>query len=167
MESLGETSQNIRLVLERWYWNALAYRQYIDEDYEGAERSLASADEAVRRGVERAPFLIMLANHCYDFNLQRARIARNRRRWEAMWRHIAIARAMVEDRVALCELSDGSQIFFSPEVDTFFRSISLDTDEDRSALAELVDPERRRRFHEALVADLESIPFFVIPDAGP
>lgn len=158
----GSAPMSVIYVLERWLHSALAYQRYLEEDFDGAEYSFELAVEAIRSAVEELPCLVMMANHCYDFRAQRARIARNRFRWESMADHIEAGRAMLDNRLPLCILNNGKEIFIEA-VDAFHRAIEPRDEEERATLEELVDPERRRRSFERSVKDNYALPCLVIP----
>jgi hypothetical protein len=152
---------SIRAVLERWYHGVAAYSFYCREEFDRAEEALDGADRAVIEAVSRQRALLPLANHCQEFRLHHARIARNRRRWAAMQRHIEIAQAMIEDRIPLCTLRDGSAVHTS-DLCAFFEAIGL-TGEERESLNGLLDEKTRFRLFDRFVAGLQALPGFVIP----
>jgi hypothetical protein len=161
IKSMPPLNDSISRVLWRWHWSALAYERYCSEDLDTAHELLRQADEEVLLALEQ-PFLLTLANHCYDFQLQRARIERNRRRWEEVARHVELGRAMLENRQPLCILRSGLKVYIT-DVDDFHRSIDATDDNDRVALQQILDQGRRREIFEALVRDIYVIPGFVIP----
>jgi len=149
-------------VLERRLHSGLAYECYLDEDFDGAERNFEIAHQAIRTAIEELPCLVVIALHCYDFRLQRARIARNQARWVVMRSHVAASRAMLENRCPLCVLDNGRSIFVET-VDSFHRAIEPRDAEERAALEGLLDTERRRRLLEHTVKDNYALPGVVIP----
>ncbi|MEM7051275.1 MAG: hypothetical protein AAF604_16515 [Acidobacteriota bacterium] len=149
-------------VVQRALYSARAYQLYREDDLERADAALGLADEAVSRAIAKRPFLMGLANHSYDFCLQRARIARKSWRWDEMSRHIERGRGILDNRVPICRLADGKEIFVS-SVDEFFRSISLDDTVAPQEVADLVDDERRRFLFEYAVRENYVLPGFVVP----
>jgi hypothetical protein len=153
---------SIASVLERWYYGALAYAQYCVDDFASAEESLGRAHAAVAAAIGRAPFLMPLANHCQEFRLHAARIARNRRRWAEMHEHVAAALGMMEDREPLCVLGDGTEVRFA-ELVRFYLALPGLSPEEHESLAGQVDPGVRLRLFHRFVQGLYAIPGFVIP----
>lgn len=157
----GQIRPSLFHVLNRWYTSALAYLQYCRDEMEQAHASLFRAHDAVRAAIERRPFLVILATHCYDFRLQHARIARNCRRWQEMRRHIATGRRMLENRQPLCRLDSGDEVHLR-EVDAFGAAILERQDEPREEVSSFFDPEARRRTFESFVREIYALPGFVI-----
>lgn len=152
---------SIRAVLERWYHGVAAYLFYCREEFDRAEEALDQANAAVIEAVSRQRALLPLANHCQEFRLHHARIARNRRRWAAMQHHIDVAQAMTEDRMPLCTLQDGSTVH-TADLCGFFEAIGL-TAPERESLHGLLDEPTRFRLFDRFVAGLQALPGFVIP----
>lgn len=157
LERLDGVPASVLLVMKRFYWAALAYYHYCVDDIDLAEQHLERAHQAVVSAIEAAPFLLPLALHAHEFRLQHARVARYRRRWSEMRERLQEVRAMLEDRIPLCTLSDGRPVYFSTVVD-FLRAIpSLDPEEIES-LRFFLDAEYR---HECI--DLSLMSLYVLP----
>jgi hypothetical protein len=152
----GHRSTAIRDLLERWHASVVAYLHYRNGDYDAASRCLGDAEQAIRRVVESAPFLVPFAHHLTDFRFQRARIARNLRRWREMREHLDQVQGMLADRQPFCVLRCGRPIGFSA-IRAFYESLPL-TPDDRETLRTLLDDDIRIpsfartvvRFHAAL-----------------
>lgn len=158
----GVAPPSVVHVLERWSHSALAYESYLDQDFDAAEHHFEIAEQAICNAIEELPCLIMIANHCYDFRLQRARIARNRLHWRVMKNHIEVGRTMVENQRPLCVLGNGEKIFIKA-VDHFHGAIQPRDEEERVALAGILNTERRQELFEHTVKDSYALPGIVIP----
>src|SRR5262249_5781078 len=77
----------------------LALYQSRAGEWEGAGRSLERGTAAVAAAIEIEPFLIPLAFRCAEFELHHARIARDRRQWAEMHRHVDRGVAMIGGRL--------------------------------------------------------------------
>jgi hypothetical protein len=157
-----EGSPSLFAVMGRWYHGALAYYQYCLDDFQAAEVSLLRAAHAVRLAIQLEPFLVPLANHCHEFRLHQARIARNQRRWPAMREHVGAVRAMMRDREPLCTLEDGTPIFFAT-LGTFYDSIPDLNEGEKAVVAAQLDESTRLRHLESFLHGLYTISGFVIP----
>ncbi len=131
----------VRHVVERWYASVLAYRHYREGDFDSALCALDRAEAAVRAAIELELSLLPFAHHCTDFRFQRARVARNRRRWREMAGHLEVSRDMAAGRAPICVLGDGRAITISA-LQAFYAALPLAA-EDREALAGLLDDEVR------------------------
>ena len=152
---------SILCILERWYYGILAYAHYCCEKFDEAMQALDQADGAVSAAIELAPFLVTFADHCFEFRLQRARIARNRRRWQEMRHHIEGARKMIEGQQPFCVLSDGRAIY-RQTVREFCASLPLPPEENVGpGLAK--DVEARLKDFDQIAAGLYAGPGLVIP----
>lgn len=149
-------------VLWRWYRSALAYARYCAGDLDEACKLLDQADEEVCRALEQHLFLLPLANHCYDFQLQRARVERNRFRWRQVNMNIEIGRAMLTNHRPLCVLRSGAEVYIS-DVDAFVRSIHAEGQGDRVAIARALDETARRQLFESFVRNIYLTAGVVIP----
>lgn len=157
-----EAPDLIRWILERWVFGAEAYYHYCLDDFDRAELDLDRARSAVIRAVGAASFLLPLAQHCEDFELQKARCARQRREWEAMRRHIEAALDMATSRSPLC-LLDGGRAIYAKAVEQFYVSLDL-SPEERRAIEPLVDDSVRLREIDRSVRVIYLLPGFVIAD---
>ncbi len=152
----------IRWVLERWLFGAEAYYHYCLDDFDRAELDLDRARRAIMSAVGAASFLLPFAEHCEEFELQKARCARQRREWDIMRSHIQIARDMMTSRCPLCVLDDGRTIY-ARSVQEFYRSLDLGP-EERCAAEPLIDDGLRLRQFDHIVRTIYLLPGFVIPD---
>jgi hypothetical protein len=157
----GKIRPSLFHVLDRWYTSALAYLHYCRDEMEQAHASLFQAHDAVRAAIERRPFLMILATHCYDFRLQHARIARNCRRWTEMRRHIATGREMLDNRQPLCRLDNGEDVFLR-EVDALGSTILESLEGPPEELRRFFDAGARRTTFESFVREIHALPGFVI-----
>lgn len=155
-------AESVRCVLERWYQGTLGYYHYCRDEHDAAQHAMERAHAAVARAISRRRFLLPLANHCHEFCLHQARIARNRRWWEPMFARVEEARQMIEDRWPLCETDDGERIFMSTLRD-FFLSLGELSDEERQALDLFFDERARRQLFDRFVRRLYALPGFAIP----
>lgn len=162
LDTLAPTAPGVDHALGRWYYGALAYYHYCQEDFESADQALDEAHNEVCRTLERRPFLLPFATHCHDFGVQRIRIVRNRRRWPEMWRHVAIAREMVTGERPFCTLGDGTPVDLVA-IQAFYRSIPGLTPEEQGPLRSLFDDSFRLRLFEVVLAKIFAMPGFVIP----
>ena len=137
----------IALLMRRWYYASRAYYRYCVEDFARATEDLELAYQAVRLAVEARECLLPLAMHSYEFRVQHARIARTRRRWPEMWRHLEIARAMLEDSEPLCRLSDGTAVDYA-RLARFYGPLTGYEWEDRKSLLAVLETKYRLRLHE-------------------
>lgn len=149
-------------VLGRWYFGALAYYHYVREDFPNARQALDDAYSAVQRAIELRRFLIPFALHCYDFWIQRIRIERNQRCWDAMRSSIEMARRLAAGQESFCVLGDGTPIDISA-VQAFYHSLAPFTEEEREPLRTVLDDARRLRSFRLDIAEIYAMPGFVIP----
>lgn len=150
-----------RQVFERFYYGARAYYFYLLEDYSAADEDLQRAEEAVAAAVAMFRPLLPLAQHTAELRLQRARVARNRNRWDQMTAHVGAVRAMAEDRLPLCTLPTGEPVFFST-LAAYFDAIPTLTAADRELLGSILDAGRRRENAETDIRWLYTLPGTVI-----
>ena len=153
---------SVRAVVDRWYYGAIAYYHYAREEYDDAGRCMDVAHETVVFALEQTGgCLIPLALDCWEFEMHRARIARERPDWPALRRHTARAVAMRDGRVPLCVLCDGTAIALC-DVQRFYRALPDLTEEDRTLLAPIVDDRLSRLQAERSVRTVLRLPGFVI-----
>jgi hypothetical protein len=157
-----DTPGSVAHLMQRWYCAARAYHSYCREEFSEATEQLEQAHEAVCAAIEAEGCLLPLAMHSYEFRLQHARIARTRRRWPEMWRHLEIARGMLEDREPLCALSDGTAVDYS-RLARFFGPLTAYDREDRKSLAAILEVRYRLRLHELQLHWIYAPAGFVIP----
>lgn len=158
----GEVEPSIRSVLERWYYGVLGYYFYCLEHFDQAEAAMVRAHEAVTAAIGERRFLLPLANHCHEFRLHRARIARNRRRWDEMRVHVDEVRGMMEGRLPFCVLGDGTPVRMAAILD-FYAAIPDATEAERASLESLLDDAARLRSFGRFVRAMLQVPGFVIP----
>lgn len=151
---------SIRHVHHRWYYGVLAFHEYCVSKLEAADRALQRAHREICAAIEEEPFLVLLANHCQEFRLHQARIARSRLRWHEVRKYVEEAWHMTEGRLPLCVLSDGTPIYLS-HMKRFYDSLPVDG-RDQS-LSELFDETIYRGLFERFVQRLYVLPGFVIP----
>lgn len=167
LESLrGKVEDSALRALERWYLGIRAYQRYLEGDLEGAEAELGAAEASVVGAVRAHRFLLPLAIFCHDFRVQRARIARSRRRWAEMEGHVRIARDMLEDRLPLCRLGDGEPVFVAT-LARHLRALPDLPEHERRALTGFLNPERRRRTLEAFTRSAYRLPWLLIQRSEP
>lgn len=162
IRSAGALEPAVRAVLERWYYGVLGFYFYSVERFDEAEAAMVRAHHAVAAAIGARRFLLPLANHCQEFRLHRARIARNRARWDEMRSHVDDARAMMAGGVPFCVLDDGTAVRIA-EICAFYAGIRALTEAERESVAGLLDDEVRRRDFERFVSGMYRIPGLVIP----
>jgi hypothetical protein len=161
--STCEASPSVMFVLQRWYYGVLAFFQYCIEDFGAAGESLSRAQEAITSAIGSRRFLLPLANHCYEFRLHHARIARNRQRWSEMWSHVEQARGMADGRLPLCSLADGTPVALSTLAAYYCSLEAALSEEEKEFLAGEIDPEQRLWRFDLYVQTVCNLPGFVIP----
>lgn len=150
LESLPVGCPSIRLVLRRWYFASSAFNGYCRKRFESAEEDLLLAHRAVEEAIELRGFLLPLAYDCFDFRLQRIRIARNRGRWREMKEFVRLAREVMADQLPLCTLSDGTAIRFST-LGEFYASVPGLEEEEKAAIHDLLDTSARLRHYDHFI----------------
>lgn len=159
IEATAGMDPSIRAVLDRWYHGALAYYFYCVQALDEADETMVRAHESVVAAVGCRRVLIPLALDCNEFRFHRARIARNRLRWREMRAHMDEACGMLEGRVPLCVLGDGSAVHVSDVRDRYAAACAGTGGEEHSAL---FDDGARRRAIDRAVRDLYRAPGQVI-----
>lgn len=162
IQGLDGISPSVRFALEAVRHPLRAYYHYALGELETAAEHLDRADEAVAAAVSQERVLLPLTQHGSEFRLHRARIERNRRRWDEMHRYIAETREMMEERRPLCHLADGTPVTLGTLQD-FHAAIPGLTDSEQTFLRGLFDRELRLRLFERFVARICTQPGFVIP----
>lgn len=152
---------SVRAIADRWFQGSEAYYFYGVGELDRADAGMRAAHDAVARAVGLEPLLVPFAHHCHEFNLHRARIARNRRRWDTMWAQIELARERIEGRRPLCVLEDGGTVTMR-ELKDFYAALEL-APEEREALRPFADDRLRRRIFERFVRGIYTLPDVVIP----
>ncbi len=154
-QRLGETKlprASMMHVLRRWYFSVIAYYYYCRGDFDLADEALAAAADAIRAAIEEDSFLLPLANFCHEFSLQRIRIAKNRNHFEVK-RSIQVAQDMLDDRLPLCVLQDGTAINFS-SLGEFYSAVSIPDEHERGMVQFFVDRDRRLRNLDRFIASI-------------
>lgn len=146
-------------VHNRWFYGVRAYYEYCNSDLDAAEWSLQKAHSEICAAIEKDSFLVLLANHCQEFRLHQARIARGRPQWSEVRRYVHEAWKMMEGILPLCVLSSGQPIYMS-NIKRFYDSLKIDDGEQ--GLRTLFDKARRREIFERFVESLYVLPGFVI-----
>jgi hypothetical protein len=144
---------SVRAVLDRYRHGIEGYYFYCRGEFDAAERSMRAAHDAVARALGEAGWLLLLAVHCQEFCMHRARIARNRRRWSEMQSCISQARAMMSDRLPLCETEDGRKIWWSG-FEPFFAAQAPLSDEEARVADTLLNPQERERLFDQFVREM-------------
>lgn len=150
VESVSGEPASLRAVLDRFRHGIEGYYFYCRGEFEGAEQSMRLAHDAVSRALNGAGWLLLLAVHCQEFCLHRARIARNRRRWPEMQTCISQARAMMCDGLPLCETEAGGKIWWS-SFQPFFDALLPLTDEEAHVANTLLNHQERERLFDQFV----------------
>lgn len=130
-------------VLDRFYLGAQAYLVYSRGDLETADVLITRSSSAIERSIQLCPFLFPFAHQCVELRLQRARIARNRQRWNEMSDHADACQGMAEGTAPLCFLADGSRLDYD-EMARLYRN-DCGVDPEDPALQGMLDPDHRRR----------------------
>ncbi|HEY3571444.1 MAG TPA: hypothetical protein VGP73_26190 [Thermoanaerobaculia bacterium] len=163
LEAVRATAEaSIVLALESIYFPLRAYYEYCVEAWDEALASLDRSDRTVAAAIARRPFLMPIAYRCSEFQLHRARIARNRGRWSEMRRQIDLAWEMMEGRQPLCERPDGGRVTVADLV-AFFGSLPVADPVAAEYLRGLTDVEMRRELFDRFVSRIYALPGFVIP----
>ena len=162
LEAVQGPERSVRSVMERWYYGVLGYSLYCLDEFDRAEQVMMQAHEAVTAAVGEHRVLLPLANHCHEFRLHRARIARNRCRWEEMRSHVEEVRGMLEGRLPFCVLQDGSPVWIST-IRAFHTSLPGLTEEERGSLSGLLEDAVLLRHFEQFVHGMYRVPGVVIP----
>lgn len=157
-----DMSPSVRAVVDRWYYGAMAFYHYARQEYDQAEHFMDVAHETVVHALEHGgEWLMPLALDCYEFEMHRARIARERPSWPALRRHAERAAAMRDGSVPLCTLRDGTPVVLG-DVQRFYRALQDLTDEEREAVATIVDDGLSRLQAERSIRTVLRLPGFVI-----
>jgi hypothetical protein len=152
----------IRGIHDRWRFGAEAYYHYRRGDFELAEEHLDNARHGLAGSIGAAPFLIALGGHFEDFEVQKARCARERRAWQVVAAHLDTARGMVVGQRPMCVLDDGRAIYMSA-VERFYTSFEL-SESEREDLETVIDVERHLSAFERHARSIWLLPGFVIAD---
>ncbi len=156
----GDVPRSIVALLDRWFHGVRGYGYFVCGELDRASDEMEAARDAVVDAVHAARFLLPLAFHSHEFTLHRARIERNRRCWDAMWQHIGVARAMVEERIPLFRLPDG-QVIDLQSIRSFLSGLDLPVGELTHS-AVFFDLQRRHQLFEAFLRGLVTTTDFTI-----
>lgn len=169
LEELGAALANdsardpsVHAVLERWYYGVQGYWFYAQEEFDRADCAMARAHDAVTAALGLRRILLPLANHCHEFRLHRARIARNRRRWDEMRVHVNDVREMVRGHLPYTVLADGTPVWIS-DICAFYASLPEPAEEEITSVSRLLDDASRLADFETFVRAMYRVPGFVIP----
>ncbi len=113
ISTFDQAPGSMALVMQRWFFTAAAYLDYLRGDLDRAENKLATAGRAVGGAIQRRPFLLPLAVHCIDFYQQAVRISRQRLCWSEMKHRLKHLRSVYAGDAPLCHLEGGSSVDFS------------------------------------------------------
>jgi hypothetical protein len=160
LSELGDLPHSFAHVMDRWYQGALAYYFYCVSDLDRALAAVDRAQAAVEAAVGHEPLLLPFALTCHEFPLHRARIAYLRGVWREAREQIELARQALSGERPLCQLADGSRVYFSQLADFYRQTPSLNSDEE-AYLRTILDEEARRTLFERLTAGIYVTP--VIP----
>lgn len=159
--SLRDGPPSFVLVLESIYHPLLAYHDYCVGELALARQGLDRGETALAAAIELEPFLLPLAFRCAEFELHRARLDRNQRRWAEMHRHIDTALAMIHGRSPFCMLPGGSEVAL-PEIQAFFRDLPPIDPAMESFSRQLTDDPTRHRLFDRFILGIYTLPGFVI-----
>ncbi len=156
-EALGNAvDEATHEILEEALQGAEGYLLYLRGDYAAARRALEQAEAAVARALEKAPFLLSFTQKCKQLCLNKARVARNERRWDEMFRLIGAATAMVAGREPLCILARGP--VYVDEVYRWLETVAPTDALEEEALRSLANRERNIAAFEHLALDAAMVP---------
>jgi hypothetical protein len=153
--------QNLAL---RWYYSVLAYYFYCRKHFDLAVDAMDAAQEAVLKAFEQCKFLLPLLQICEECLLQKARIERERGRWEAMEAHIGEITDICTGKQPLHCTASGQKIYRS-DVNAYFRNLNNLTDVDLQTpqMHMATDEEYSRNLQQIMIGSLYIVPGFVIP----
>jgi len=160
LAALEDVPASLRAIHDRWYFGVLAYYEYAAGESERAEACLQQAYDAVCRAIEADGFLILLANHCQEFRLHQARIARSRNDWREVRRYVEEAERMIGGEAPLCVLPGGRPIRVA-DMEAF--CLSLPRPEGTPPyLSAIFDLGRHRKDFASFVEAIYVLPGFVL-----
>lgn len=160
MGGLEWEDPSARAVAERWYYGALGYALYCRRAYDEADEVMVRACDAMAHALRDRPFLLAIADEVVELVLHRARIARNRHRWDEMKAHVDTATAMREGTRPYYAL-DGGRTVWLADVQAFLDALPVPED-DRPVLPHLQRDAERRQDTDRCVRDVLRLPGFVI-----
>lgn len=145
-------------LVRRWYLSARAYEEYLDGDLDAAEKLMDRARDAALEALDGRPFLVPFAAQMTDFDIQKARIARQRLHWDEVEQRLARVRRLFDGEEPLVEL-DGGETWTMDDVRAFFERTLPDGRTRSRLLGDLADPHAMER----LETSVYTLPDFVIP----
>jgi hypothetical protein len=151
---------SVQAVAERWYYGALGYAHYCRGDYDEADRVMARACDAMAQALGQKRFLLVIADEVVELVLHRARIARNRHRWDEMREHVEAARGMRDGTRPYYALEDGRSVWLH-DVQAFLDELPL-PDDARPVRPHLQREAERRQDTERCVRDVLRLPGMII-----
>lgn len=131
-------------VFGRFYFGTLAYLRYCNHDLELASATLDRANACLIAAVSEQRCLLPATPLNADIPLQKARIARRRRRWQEMALHLEELREMQADERPLCLLDDGTAVYYRTLGQVFDAAGAL-TPDQQTAIRNLLDKSQRLR----------------------
>ena len=157
----GFLDPSVCSVVERWYYGARGFYLYAREAFDEADCTMARAQGTVAEAIERKRWLVPLALDCYELELHRARIARERQHWARMREHAEKAWRMRDGRLPFCSLRDGTSLGLA-ELQRFYRSVPEAPPEDQAAVEPIMDDHQSRLNAERATWYVFRLPGFVI-----
>ena len=161
LEARQGLRESVEAVIERYYYGVLGYYFYCTRQWDEASQAMHRANQAVVRAVEKAPFLLPLADACHEFCLHHARIARNQGRWQDMFDRIADVRAMMRNLAPLCVLDDGTRVDYDTLTEHYHSLGELDP-ADREEIEPMLTEGGRVALLEQFVRRMFALPGFAI-----
>lgn len=160
LAELGGLPLSVRHIHDRWYHGVLAYHEYAAGRPKEAEDCLQAAFDAVRAAIAEDGFLILFANHCQEFRLHQARIARSRNDWRDVRRYVHEAARMIGDEAPLCVLADGRPIFLA-DMQRFCEALPRPAGTPPYLLT-VFDRAEHRRLFDSFVEGIYMVPGLVL-----
>jgi hypothetical protein len=158
-EQLRDKNPGAYELLGRFYHGERAYYEYMLGNLSEAEAEMDRAAGSVHRAIELHTFLLPAAPLLVDIPLQKARVARARRDWQAMERHLTEMYEMEVGRRPLCVLADGQSIDYAV-LAGHFSTLQLEGPQ-RAMVERLLAVENRLRDFRQLTTKLYLIPGMV------
>jgi hypothetical protein len=147
-------------ILHRYHLPVLAYYHYCKEEFDRADDLLDLALEHAQQAIDEQRFLLPMAESAIEFEMQRVRIARGRRRWVEMRDRLDMFEAEMSGKLPLCVLGDGVVISIINLKD-YYESLAL-SQEEREKLAYILDDSYRSRTVRNIRDTMYCLPGFVI-----
>jgi Lantibiotic biosynthesis dehydratase C-term len=131
-------------VFGRFYFGTLAYLRYCNDELDLAPTLLDRANACLIAAVSEQRCLLPATPLNADIPLQKARIARRRRRWQEMALHLGELHQMQADERPLCLLGDGTAVYYRTLGQVFDAAGTL-TPDQQTAIRNLLDKSQRLR----------------------